>query len=328
MHRIALISASLLLVLIGTASADRLGGAYRGPFPYPDAPDGRVGPDFGVPRRPHGRGAYPEVMAYWPFYYEHHKELILADRITARRLAARGESGVPSPELVDKVFAVLEAALKHPASEVRDAAILALGKTGREAAVPILAKCLTDEDPELREDALLALGFGDDHRNQWDLLQIVIGKKNQAELRGYTALALALMDGRTSLRKMRLAFAGSHPGRLAGPIFMTQACWALALMGDAEDVGLLIQTVTRVEDDWFHARGAAAIALGLIAAESSVEPLLGMAATAEDPLTRAFSIVALGWLVDRDPVPRIPLLYRQFNYRARTALIDEVMSCL
>ena len=554
MHRIALISASLLLVLVGTASADRLGGAYRGPV-RADEPPGGAGAPGG------GHIAVQEVAAYWPFFYEHNKEWILQDCITLRRVLTRNDSTTPPPEWVDRILPALEKAAQDPVAKVRDAAILALGKTGREAAVPILAARLFDMDRELREDAFLALGltgqpsalphlleglpdrryrpwaslglalaehtdslpaifdhyrralkeekfydaevlataighlmvdedrlddlagpikrrgaalrtlkihicqalghldtklsrswlmraaidkvpdvrsaailaldgprtrrdqdllklllgksglrgghrmprvfaihslsagalppkvwenlvelaqkpakdtyqaqhaslalamagntdandyyleylkagkrmkyrqenhsamamalgFTGDRRGRTDLEEIVSGKKKyDRDYRGYAALALALMDCRDSLPVIRtvLAPSGSHPR------FVVHATWALGLMGSDKDVPFLLKTIASQEDGWFRARGAAAIALGLISAEESIDPLIELAGTAKDPLTRAFAVVALGWIADQDPVPRIPLLYRRFNYRARTALIDEVMSCL
>lgn len=535
MRRTALITVFLLLALIGSASADRLGGAYRGPAVDETIVD-------------------LDVAASWPYFYEHNREWILADRITARRRLARGGRSAPSAELVDRIFPVLLRATEDPVAQVRDAAILALGKTGREQADFALRMALRDDDPELREDALLALGllgnenargslhlglergrfipwsalgmalagdtgwyadllqqfheqYGEENGGEalilavaaghllkdesavdegefavllkredpgrslaragvchalgtadlkacrpWLLraikdesdevraaavlamgapgnmgeLRALLGKSvyfsrmaaiyapyglaagfgapycvekvvdyaakpakntyraqhaaialgltgsrrandffleelnekrcgNQARsamamalgftgdlrgkaalekivrttddppgLRGYAAQALALMGSEKSLPVIRSALATDG----VDPAFVTIATWALGLMGTEYDVPLLLDFIATKDDDWLTARGAAAIALGLIGAEESIEPLIKLAGTAKDPATRAFAIVALGWIVDRDPVPRIPLLFRKINYRLDSKIFREVMRIL
>jgi len=350
-QRIALISAVLLLIFSGPASADGFGGAYREPLDTHDDPVLWAGP--------RDKGRTIEVRACWPYFYEYHKEWILGDRIIARRREARGESGLPSPALVDRVLAVLEGATEHSSTRVRDAAVLALGKTGRREAVRLLARRLSDCDPVIRRHALLALGltkqkdalphlrrslvdkslrswaalglalaqdtrilpvlleffrrsltaenrtkylhvnhsamamalgFTGDTRAKPALLEIVSGSEYDPDSRGYAALALALMAARDTLPAMRRALSDEY----VHPAFVRSGCWAL----------------------------------GLIAAETSVGPLLRLADSAEDPTTRAFAIAALGWLIDQDAVPRIPLLFERYHYRQLSGMMCEVMSCL
>jgi HEAT repeat protein len=539
MTRIALTIFALLLLTTGEAAADRLGGAYRGPVPA-DAPGGLgVGPGG-------GRRAAPDVLALWPFYFEHSKESLLEDRIIARRTRLRGTPTEVDPAVIDRILPVLVKALESPASEVRDAAILALGKLGRAEVVPYLAAALKDPDQELREDALLALGLTrhpdavalltgalEDFRTQpfaalglalaedrtaldkllehyqaatrdedpaaacilatalgrlvaedeeldalatplrlgrpsilknytcqavgqveldrardwlkrglcdknhevkasailalgfpktpseaknllgpiglksghrmcpifavhtlsrtlpgspWEsvvreelldraekpaknmylaqhaalamglagmkdsnefflelmtartpnrypdevqsamvmalgltrdtrakacLEGIVADTKRAPDLRGYAALALAFLGDEESLPALRAALRVET----ARPDLLRSGSLALGFFGTAEDVPFLLEALARTGDEGRHVRGAAAIALGLIGGEEALTGLLELATAAEAPLTRAFAIAALGWLADRDPVPRIPLLFAGLNYR-------------
>jgi len=176
MARRILLVLPVLLVLIGTARAGRLGGAYREPYVVTEG--------LGAG----GKRVVIDLRQFWMFRFEHQKESILADRIAALRTRAAR----PDRDAVRKdVLPLLLESLRHESSWIRDAAVLALGKLGDRTALPHLVD-VSREDPdrEVAEDALLALGLLRDAEAIPHLVATLEGKDRRRA--AFAALALGL----------------------------------------------------------------------------------------------------------------------------------------
>ena len=103
----------------------------------------------------------------------------------------------------------------------------------------------------------------------------------------------------------------------------------LTLDRTLEDTLPYLFTLLHSDRASFHeVRGAAALAIGLIGDGSAVEPLVDIARKDSDSSNRAFAIAALGCLVDRNPVPRMPQMFRNVHYREHFPIMREVLSNL
>ncbi len=218
----------------------------------------------------------------WPFYFEGAKEEYIAT-VLARRPVARISppktstyvlSTQPEPardrRLIgetdrQEAMALVVGRLNDGDSHVRDAAVLALGKSGFKEALPFLQNVATsDADFAVREDALLALG-----------------------LSGHSDVALpyllkALTGSSTDRREKRAAYAALGLGLLGTP------------EGAVEPLRKLYETsVSRVgmEDE----AACSALALGMLgdaAALPLFEKVLAARNSAES--VKCFTLHALG----------------------------------
>ena len=91
-----------------------------------------------------------------------------------------------------KKASVLEAAIGDEASEVREAAVTALGELAQPSAVPVLIQCATaeDEDRLVREAAVAALGAIADPQGLPVLLDLVASAPPQIRRRCVAALTV------------------------------------------------------------------------------------------------------------------------------------------
>jgi len=150
----------------------------------------------------------------WPFVFENAKEEYLANLIRRRpeaRIAPPKTSSYvlstqPEPGQARRLigetdrqeaFALVQGLVTDTDSHVRDAAVLALGKSGFKEALPLIQK-IAESDPDfaVREDALLALGLS-----------------GQADV-AFTPLLKALTSPATDRREKRAAFAALGLGLL------------------------------------------------------------------------------------------------------------------
>ena len=186
----------------------------------------------------------------WPFYFEGAREEYLVaalarraePRISPRRSSTWSLSMRPAAgrrlEALDEesrraAVTLALTRLRDGDSRVRDAAVIALGKSGDALAVPFLLQMAArDPDPAVREDALLALGLS--------------GRRDEA----LPALLKAL---------------GAKP-RASGPRSAAFAALGLGLLGDPAAGGPLLDLYRTTASD--PARGddaaAAATALGTL----------------------------------------------------------------
>lgn len=157
-----------------------------------------------------GKVATEDVLAYWSFWFEHNKEWLLGELLRARAEEARiperssvnyftigsgaTRQRVPITEEMKlrKIYPLLVESLASPQSWTRDAAVIALGKSGIPEAVPhLVERVRSDPDPEVRQDALLALGLSRQNTALACLMQTLQGRdKNQ---KAFAALGLGLL---------------------------------------------------------------------------------------------------------------------------------------
>lgn len=162
---------------------------------------------------------------------------------------------------------------------------------------------------EIRTAMAIALGFLGD-RQAMSILR-ANGTKGEPDMQGYAALALGILgetDAKDIIRKELLDIRGK--AQVQRP-----ACWALGLLGDRSDIDLLIRALKFEGTEKHSVRGAAAIAIGLIGDASAVDKLMKVAKRDRNTSNQAFAIAALGCLIDKDAVPRLPQLFMNTNYR-------------
>jgi len=136
-------------------------------------------------------------------------------------------------------------------------------------------------------------------------------RKGEPDMQGYSALALGIL-GEVGAKDVIRRELESSRGKAQ---VQRPACWALGLLGDRSDVDLLIKVLKFSGTDKHSVRGAAAIAIGLIGDASAVDKLMKIAKRDRNTSNRAFAIAALGCLIDKDAVPRLPQLFMNTNYR-------------
>jgi HEAT repeat protein len=256
--------------------------------------------------------------------------VVLYSLASVAELAARLDPGRP---LCRKAIGELVAAACKPQRDKYRAmhASLHLGLAGDRSANGFFLEQLDRVNRTRFCDAnhsamALALGFTGDRRAATDLREILGGRSYGPDYRGYAAMALGLLPDPGSLDALRSTLAGPR----VPPEVLRGGCWALALLGDGSDVPLLTSILRRepADPDFHHARGAAAIALGLLGDAAGLEILAKVVESEEPPSTRAFALAAIGWIVDRDEVPRIPLLFSRFDYRRTSPIMRKVMTTL
>ncbi|NUN51548.1 MAG: HEAT repeat domain-containing protein, partial [Planctomycetaceae bacterium] len=202
-----------------------------------------------------GKGAAQDDKdKIWPFYYEGNKEEYIATVIARRPLARISPpktstyvlSTQPEPaggrRLIgetdrQEAMALVVGRLSDGDSHVRDAAVLALGKSGFKEALSHIQK-IADSDPDyaVREDALLAMGLsGQTGAAQPYLLKaLTTPSTDRREKRAaYAALGLGLLgtpeNAVEPLRKLYQAAAG----RTGMEDEAACAAVALGMLGDA-----------------------------------------------------------------------------------------------
>ncbi len=195
----------------------------------------------------------------WPFYFEGAKEeyllSVLARRPEARisppRTSTFGLSSQPEPGRERRMIgdtdrqeaqALVMGLLRDSDSHVRDAAVLALGKSGSKEAIPYLQKSAEgDSDAAVREDALLALGLSGRAGAALPVLLKALGSNasdNRERRVAYAALGLGLLGkAEGAVEPLRKVYAAAA-ARSNMPDEAVCAGVALGMLGDAEAIPL------------------------------------------------------------------------------------------
>jgi len=145
---------------------------------------------------------------------------------------------------------------------------------------------------------------------------------NDPPLKGYLAVSLGLMShklaadvireiARTEVRSFRLRL---------------QAATSLGLMGDAEAVDVLVDALKKGKT--LTITSSAAQALGRIGDVSAIPPLRDILNKKGNPLARAFAAVALGIIGEKTDLPWNAVISENYNYRAKTDAISEILDIL
>jgi HEAT repeat protein len=186
---------------------------------------------------------------------------------------AMGESGLPDSTAY--FLGNLDPARLKYRSENHSAMAMALGLLRERKALPVLTKLLESEGLD-------------------------------GDFRGYCAFALGASGDRGSAAVVRLVMEAAPDNA----DLERSGCWALALVGGEADLPCLFRLLRDDRPAFHEVRGAAAIAIGLIGGPKTLDKLIEIATEDDIASTRAFAIAAIGWMLDRDVVPRLP---RMFN---------------
>jgi HEAT repeat protein len=157
-----------------------------------------------------------------------------------------------------------------------------------------------------------------------DLREIVARKTYEADYRGYAAFALGVMGDTKSKELIRDALQESRQKHE----LLRSGAWALGMLGGPSDIDLLIDVIEREGPGLHAARGAAALAIGMVGDATSVEKIIEAYQKGSDIPTKAFLLAGLGCLVDASTAPRIPQLFGNVHYRREYPVVRQVMSIL
>ena len=206
-------------------------------------------------------------------------------------------------------------------------AALALGVFGRslldadqalDAAAGIALRSAA-QDVKVPTDAgayCLALGLRRDNEGKKILIDKLDFFKGSNEARGYAAVALGLMEDKTSIEPIQEIIKGSK----YKPDLLKQAAIALGLLGDKDLVPELIDMLGSAKG--LATQAAISSALGAIGDARSIDPLIAMLddKSATDT-ARGFAAVALGIVCDKEPLPWNSKISTGINYRANTTTL-------
>ncbi|MHC4821119.1 MAG: HEAT repeat domain-containing protein, partial [Planctomycetota bacterium] len=241
----------------GGGGSSEPGGSTGGP-----APAGGGGSSGGFGKKSSSADDKDKI---WPFYFEGAKEeyirtvferrlktRIAPPRSSSFRLSTQPEPArkrQPAGETERKeAMALVQGLLKDKDSHVRDAAVIALGKSRFKEAVPlIVATAQNDADYQVREDALLALGLsGQTEAALPILLKALEGKSadRREKKAAYAALGLGLLgDAEGAGPALRQLYLRSTTGRHVMPDEAACAAVALGMLGDEDAIGIFAKAV-------------------------------------------------------------------------------------
>jgi len=250
--------------------------------------------------------------------------LVSLGQVAGRRGSAKG----PKSETLGGARRFVLAALKEGRSSDQAWAALALGQLERSATdagfdpspevAGALRAALRGSGAPTEAGALaLALGIMRDGESSDEVLKKVEAISDDAG-RGYLCVALGLMDARRAEEPLRELL---HTSRYR-PLLLRQVAIALGLIGDRDLVPDLVDQLRNATG--LTAQSSIAAALGEIGDARSVEPLLAMLEDEEINVRgRAFAVVALGIVADKEPLPWNSKLAIGVNYRAATATLSD-----
>ena len=179
-----------------------------------------------------------------------------------------------------------------------------------------------ERDPSFRGAFALALALLGDRASAQAIAADLLGS-GQDDLRGHAAEALGLLhheDAAPVLRALCLDAGVSETLRL-------KAATGLGLLGDRDAVPLLVDALRDAHS--LSALASQARALGLIGDEAAGASLIELASDPSlAPLPRAFSLVALGLLGERERLPFNAALRADNNYYAQVPAIAEALRIL
>jgi HEAT repeat protein len=180
---------------------------------------------------------------------------------------------------------------------VRGAACTALARLGDRDSLPHVLRALGHAEAAVRQSACLALGVLAVPEDE-DVVRALVRAgttDRDAATRQFALVSLGKIGGPAALRALRAALEqGDHCER---PF----AALALAAAGDRATAPLL-RTLLR-SSGAAGPRGAAAVALGLLADGDALADLRGLAFGKADPALRIHCMTALGLAADADSVP-------------------------
>jgi hypothetical protein len=138
------------------------------------------------------------------------------------------------------------------------------------------------------------------------------------EARGYTAVALGMMNERSAIKPIQdIVKKSKYQAEL-----LKSAAIGLGLLGDKQLVPELITMLN--EASGLSSQAAISSALGFIGDARSIDPLIAMLEDKQKTdLARAFAAVALGIVADKEELPWNSKIGVNINYRANTTTLTD-----
>ena len=170
----------------------------------------------------------------------------------------------------------------------------------------------------------VALGIAGDTHSVKPLVALVADEKEDAELRGYAAIALGHIGLATRQVKepIRVALLSRRSERLR-----QSSAAALGMLGDKEAVPLLVEELAGARSQ--STKGQVVVALAKLGDERAIQPLVDSLKDAkEQELTRALACAGLGIVGDINWVPALSSISKNINWRASGDAFNEVLSIL
>lgn len=154
-----------------------------------------------------------------------------------------------------------------------------------------------------------------------DRLLSNLAKLRDVEARGATAIGVGLLGDRSAIEPVQQLVRSSR----YQPDLLKNAAIALGLLGDRNAVSLLVEMLDKSEA--LSSQAALSTALGFIGDTRSIDPLIELAQrdSATD-MARAFAVVALGLICDKEPLPWNAKIGVDSNYRANTPSLTNQKS--
>jgi HEAT repeat protein len=235
-----------------------------------------------------------------------------------------GENGLDG---LKEVRDTLTSQMSKGKTQIKPWAGLAVGVLGRalldageslDAATGLALQAKTDDciRPDEIGAFVLALGL----RRDLESKDLVVKKMDRFtgsdEARGHCAVALGLMEDRTSIEPIQDLIRNSK----YRPELLKQAAIALGLLGDKELVPELIKMLGDAKG--LATQAAISSALGAIGDSRSIEPLVDMLGNKQlTDTARGFAAVALGIVCDKEDFPWNSKIATNINYRANTVTL-------
>lgn len=242
---------------------------------------------------------------------------------SARDVQLRGFACIVLGQLgTDDAITYLTTLLRRGRSLYHPWAALGLGVYGYDLPAG------TSVDPTIArsiEETILSTGDGDRkgamaialgllrHRSSAPMLMREFRETRVEPYEGYLAIALGLMQEKRYVEELRQEVSKSKNRELR----LQQLSIALGLLGDRSIVDDLISLQKEARTTAVHA--AIAQALGFIGDARSVDPLVRIVEDEKQQLTgltRAFALVALGIIGDKEDLPWNAKISENMNYRA------------
>jgi HEAT repeat protein len=163
----------------------------------------------------------------------------------------------------------------------------------------------------------IAVGIAHDQESR-EILRKHLDRLREGEARGYTALALGLIEDVGAVTPIQEVVKQSK----FQPDLLRSAAIALGLLGDKQLVPELITMLRSAQG--LASQASVCSALGFIGDARSIDPLIGMLQNQEiTAVARSFAAVALGIVADKEPLPWNSKISVDVNYCANTATLSD-----
>ncbi len=170
----------------------------------------------------------------------------------------------------------------------------------------------------------VSLGIAGDSKSVKPLVALVANEKEDAELRGYSAIALGHIG--LARRDVLTAIRGALLSKRSERLRQASAA-ALGMLADGEAVPLLTEELANARSQ--STKGQVVVALAKLGDERAIQPLIdSLKSEKEQELTRALACAGLGIVGDINWVPALSTISKNINWRASGDAFNEVLSIL